>query len=119
MTQLLIGDKNCSDDSLYSIPITIKSANMLANSLALRTGTEAVFFVVSGIKTRRRYGTVKNVGGKMFEIKLNSIGMNVGTLLHEMAHVTSTGKIIEGHPVAFRNRLAILTVMYNNVWRDG
>jgi len=114
MQQLLIGDGNASDDDLYETPITIGEADFMAFTLANAVGIKASFDVKCGRETRRRYGTVRKDGDCAYTITMNSIGKNVGTLLHEMAHVGNDGKVIDGfrHTNSFRHQLKRLTIAY-------
>jgi len=115
MSQLLTGDLDCSDDRLYEEYISVHDANLIAAALAEEVGMDAVFFVKNGRKTRVRYGTLTKIGNKKFLMRLNSCGHNMGTVIHEMAHVSMSGKLISGHPPAFRRQLQILTATYNRM----
>lgn len=115
MTQLLKGDKGASDDSLYLKPVAIGEAYMIACVLIRRLHIDAEIFVLKGKKARLKYGTIRSVAHKTYELRLNSCGMNVGTLLHEMAHVAANGEMIEDHGEKFRGQLVKLISEYKKL----
>jgi hypothetical protein len=111
----LTGDAGCSDPALYEEYTGVFEANLMAAALAAEVGMDATFIVKNGRKTRIRYGTLTKIGNKKFLMRLNSCGHNMGTVIHEMAHVSMSGKLISGHPDAFRRQLLILTVAYRGL----
>jgi hypothetical protein len=131
MTQLLKGDMDASNDKLYNRFITICDAQLIVDALMEELLYEdCVIRVEFGRDTTRRYGHCKNTGrrvvrmspdvdekreGTLFLIRLNSIGMNVGTLLHEMAHISPDGESIHGHPDEFRDNLRMITLCYERM----
>jgi len=114
----LTGDAGCSDPALYEQYIGVFEANLMAAALAAEVGMDATFFVKNGRKTRIRYGTLTKIGNKKFLMRLNSCGHNMGTVIHEMAHVCMSGKLISNHPPAFRKQLRTLTETYKRM-RDA
>lgn len=123
MTKLK-GDGDAADPALYKEPISIVEAEQLALRLLSALGIPANVEVVYGRKTRLRYGAILRLKkrGKepaKFNIRLNSIGLNLGTLLHEMAHIGMDGKTISGHPPAFRQQLKILAQEYKKLLPIG
>jgi hypothetical protein len=51
-----------------------------------------------------------------FIIQLNSLGLNVGTVLHELAHIDRKGELVEGHPDRFRKGLELYTGMFKKLF---
>lgn len=113
---LLVGDRDAADIKLYSKFASIHDAELIASRLFEFFSIQASVFVVNGITARRRRGTMsfvgRNNGVPEYKIRLNSKGYNVGTVLHELAHVCLDGSIRSGHDEAFRLRLRVFTATY-------
>ena len=118
--QTLIGDQNASDPSLYNVPITVEEAEQLAFVLLAALNVPAEVKVVYGRKTRKRFGTIRNDGAnennvQSFLMRLNILGLNVGTVLHELAHIAMDGDLLPGHPKQFRTNLENYTEMFKKL----
>jgi len=105
MTRRLIGDAR--ESWLYDCRIDQWEAQQLADiehrHNDLMNGTKPVV-IYSGRRTERRYGSCRIATG---EIRLNSMGENLGTLAHELAHLNYTGR--RWHDQAFKEcHLSIL-----------
>ena len=116
--QLLIGDGNASDDSLYKIPVSISAAEDIAYKMAAFCGIRASFEVVRGRYARLKHGGIKRVVLRDYLITLNK--PSVGAVLHEMAHIGNDGEPIDGwnHTPKFRHQLKRLTIAYHKYYGD-
>lgn len=100
--QFLQGDARGIDPGLYRIPLTIDQAQGLVDLLRAELRTLPVT-VLRGRKTRRRHGHARGpidwAYARGWVITLHPIGLNLGALLHEFAHVASPTR---GHGAAFK-----------------
>lgn len=116
--QLLIGDGNASDDSLYKIPVSISEAEEIAYKIAAFCGIRASFEVVRGRAARLKHGRIERVVNRDYLITLNK--QSVGAVLHEMSHIGNDGEPIDDwkHTPQFRHQLKRITIAYHKYFGD-
>jgi len=110
----LVGDVTFRQD-LFKMRINVDQAMGITRDVShcMGWGDKTIRVIFSGRKTRRFYGRCEHEKGTNNHfITLHRIGENVGTLLHELAHVEQSG-----HKQPFKNVHAAVVWIFDTLTR--